>query len=48
VVDDAVGLVVVPDGDVEVVVGVDAVKGDGFYRIPCIVDKIRILFTCLV
>ena len=33
------GLVVVPDGDVEVVVGVDAIKGDGFYRIPCIVGK---------
>lgn len=33
------GLVVIPEGDVEVVVRVNAVKCDGFYGIPCIVGK---------
>ncbi len=34
VVVEAVGLVVVPKGDVEVIEGVDAHKGDCFYAIP--------------
>jgi hypothetical protein len=48
VVEKAVGFVVVPKGDVEVVVSVYAVEGYGFYGVPCIVGKTVAILTCLV